>query len=117
MLLKEKGARNKVVSPQLQWKKALSQEEEATKVPRSQPEDIAIDLAVDAQECKIDPLTSEGTRMLQEFIKELNVCTMPAEEVSDRKPRVVLPPRCFKRTEAQIAGHEDAHPTDGTEER
>jgi hypothetical protein len=42
---------------------------------------------------------------------------MPAEEVSDRKPRVVLPPRCFKRTEAQIAGHEDAHPTDGTEER
>jgi hypothetical protein len=102
MLPKEKGARNKVVSPQLQWKKALSQEEEATKVPQSQPEDIAIDLAVDAQECKIDPL---------------NVCTMPAEAVSDRKPRVVLPPRCFKRTEAQIAGHEDAHPTDGTEER
>jgi hypothetical protein len=102
MLPKEKGARNKVVSPQLQWKKALSQEKEATKVPRSQPEDIAIDLATDAQECKIDPRS---------------VCTMPAEEVSDRKPRVVLPPRCFKRTEAQIAGHEDAHPTDGTEER
>jgi hypothetical protein len=102
MLPKEKGARNKVVSPPLQWKKALSQEEEATKVPRSQPEDVAIDLAADAQECKIDPR---------------NVCTMPAEEVSDRKPRVVLPPRCFKRTEAQIAGHEDAYPTDGTEER
>jgi hypothetical protein len=103
MLPKEKGARNKVVSPPLQWKKALSQkEEEATKIPRSQPEDIAIDLAADAQECKIDPL---------------NVCTRPAEEVSDRKPRVVLPPRCFKRTEAQITGHEDAHPTDGTEER
>jgi hypothetical protein len=101
MLPKEKGARNKVVSPQLQWKKALSQEEEVTKVPRSQPEDVAIDLATDAQECKTDPL---------------DVCTMPAEEVSDRKPRVVLPPRCFKRTEAQIAGHEDAHPTDGTEE-
>jgi hypothetical protein len=99
---KEKGARNKVVSPPLQWKKALSQEEEATKVPRSQPEDIAIDLAADAQECRINPL---------------NVRTMPAEEVSDRKPRVVLPPRCFKRTEALIAGHEDAHPTDGTEER
>jgi hypothetical protein len=33
MLPKEKGARNKVVSPPLQWKKALSQEEEATKVP------------------------------------------------------------------------------------
>jgi hypothetical protein len=49
--------------------------------------------------------------------EKLNVCTMPAEEVSDRKPCVVLPPRCFKRTEAQIAGHEDAHPTDGTEER
>jgi hypothetical protein len=153
MLPKEKGARNKVVSPQLQWKKALSQEEEATKVPRSQPEDIAIDLAADAQECKVYPLTSEGTRTLRKFIKEnlekgyirpskspklppfvlvgredeehsprmdeekLNVCTMPAEEVSDRKPRVVLPPRCFKRTEAQIAGHEDAHPTDGKEER
>jgi hypothetical protein len=153
MLPKEKGARNKVVSPQLQWKKALSQEEEATKVPRSQPEDIAIDLAADAQECKVYPLTSEGTRTLREFIKEnlekgyirpskypkpppfvlvgredeehsprtdkekLNVCTMPAEEVSDRKPRVVLPPRCFKRTEVQIAGHEDAHPTDGKEER
>jgi hypothetical protein len=102
MLPKEKGARNKVVSPPLQWKKALSQEEEATKVPRSQPEDIAIDLAADAQECKIDPRS---------------VCTMPAEEVSDRKPRVVLPPRCFKRTEALIAGHEDAHPTNGTEER
>jgi hypothetical protein len=87
MLPKEKGARNKVVSPQLQWKKALSQEEEATQVPRSQPEDIAIDLAADAQECKVYPL---------------NVCTMPAEEVSDRKPRVVLPPKCFKRTEAQI---------------
>jgi hypothetical protein len=101
MLPKEKRARNKVVSPPLQWKKALSQEE-AIKVPRRQPEDIAIDLAVDAQECKIDPL---------------NVCTRPAEEVSDRKPRVVLPPRCFKRTEALIAGHEDAHPTDGTEER
>jgi hypothetical protein len=129
MLPKEKGARNKVVSPQLQWKKALSQEEEATKVPRSQPEDVAIDLAADAQECKVYPLTSEGTRTLREFIKEdeehsprmdeekLNICTMPAEEVSDRKPRVVLPPRCFKRTEVQIAGHEDAHPTDGTEER
>jgi hypothetical protein len=102
MLPKEKGARNKVVSPQLQWKKALSQEEEATQVPRSQPEDIAIDLAADAQECKIDPLS---------------ICTKPAEEVSDRKPRVVLPPRCFKRAEALIAGHEDAHPTDGTEER
>jgi hypothetical protein len=102
MLPKEKGARNKVVSPQLQWKKALSQEEEATKVPRSQPEDIAIDLAADARECKIDPRS---------------VCTMPAEEVSDRKPRVVMPPRCFKRAEALIAGHEDAHPTDGTEER
>jgi hypothetical protein len=102
MLLKEKGARNKVVSPPLQWKKALSQEEEATKVPRSQPEDAAIDLAADAQECKIDPRS---------------VCTMPAEEVSDRKPRVVMPPRCFKRAEALIAGHEDAHPTDGTEER
>jgi hypothetical protein len=102
MLPKEKGARNKVVSPQLQWKKALSQEEEATQVPRSQPEDIAIDLAADAQECKTDPL---------------DVCTRPAEEVSDRKPRVVLPPRCFKRMEALIAGHEDAHPMDGTEER
>jgi hypothetical protein len=102
MLPKEKGARNKVVSPPLQWKKALSQEEEATKVPRSQPEDIATDLAADAQECKIDPR---------------NVCTRPAEEVSDRKPRVVLPPRCFKRTEALIAGHEDAYPTDRTEER
>jgi hypothetical protein len=102
MLPKEKGARNKVVSPQLQWKKALSQEEEATQVPRSQPEDIAIDLAADAQKCKIDPL---------------NVCTRPAEEASDRKPRVVLPPRCFKRAEALIAGHEDAHPTDGTEKR
>jgi hypothetical protein len=101
MLLKEKGAQNKVVSPQPQWKKALSQEEEATKVPRSQPEDVAIDLAADAQECKIDPLI---------------VCTMPAEEESDRKPRVVLPPRRFKRTEALIAGHEDAHPMDGTEE-
>jgi hypothetical protein len=101
MLPKEKGAQNKVVSPQLQWKKALSQEE-VTKVPQSQPEDIAIDLAADAQECKIDPR---------------NECTMPAEEVSDRKPRVVLPPRCFKRTEAQIAGHEDAYPTDGMEER
>jgi hypothetical protein len=102
MLPKEKGARNKVVSPPLQWKKALSQEEEATKVPRSQPEDIAIDLAADARECKIDPRS---------------VCTRPAEEASDRKPRVVMPPRCFKRTEALIAGHEDAHPTDGTEER
>jgi hypothetical protein len=102
MLPKEKGARNKVVSPPLQWKKALSQEEEATQVPQSQPEDIAIDLAADAQECKIDPR---------------NVCTMPAEEVSDGKPRVVLPPRCFKRTEALIAGHEDTHPMDGTEER
>jgi hypothetical protein len=110
MLPKEKGARNKVVSPQLQWKKALSQEEEATKVPRSQPKDVAIDLAADAQECKEYPLTSEGTRTL-------HVCTMPEEEVSDRKPRVVLPPRCFKRTEAQITGHEDAHPTDGKEER
>jgi hypothetical protein len=110
MLPKEKGARNKVVSPQLQWKKALSQEEEATKVPRSQPKDIAIDLAADAQKCKEYPLTSEGTRTL-------HVCTMSEEEVSDRKPRVVLPPRCFKRTEAQIAGHEDAHPTDGKEER
>jgi hypothetical protein len=49
--------------------------------------------------------------------EKLNVCTMPAEEVSDRKPRVVLPPRCFKCTEAQIAGHEDAHPKDRTEER
>jgi hypothetical protein len=151
MLPKEKGAQNKVVSPQRQWKKALSQEE-ATKIPRSQPEDVAIDLAVDAQKCKVYPLTSEGTRTLREFIKEnlekgyirpskspksppfvlvgredeehsprmdeekLNVCTMPAEEVSDRKPRVVLPPRCFMRTEAQIAGHEDAHPTDGMEE-
>jgi hypothetical protein len=102
MLPKEKGARNKVVSPPLQWKKVLSQEEKATKVPRSQPEDIAMDLAADAQECKKDPL---------------NVCTRPAEEESDRKPRVVLPPRCFKRAEALIAGHEDAHPTDGTEER
>jgi hypothetical protein len=102
MLPKEKGARNKVVSPPLQWKKALSQEKEATKVPRNQPEDIATDLAADARKCKIDPLS---------------VCTMPAEEVSDRKPRVVLPPRCFKRTKALIAGHEDAHPTDGTEER
>jgi hypothetical protein len=102
MLPKEKGARNKVVSPPLQWKKALSQEEEATRVPRSQPEDIAMDLAADAQECKKDPL---------------NVCTRPAEEESDRKPWVVLPPRCFKRAEALIAGHEDAHPTDGTEER
>jgi hypothetical protein len=45
MLPNEKGARNKVVSPQLQWKKALSQEEEATQVPWSQLEDIAIDLA------------------------------------------------------------------------
>jgi hypothetical protein len=153
MLPKEKGAQNKVVSPQLQWKKALSQEEEATKVPRSQPEDITIDLATDAQECKVYPLTSEGTRTLWDFIKEnlekgyicpskspnhppfvlvgredeehspmmdeekLNVCTMPAEEVSDRKPCVVLPPRCFKRTEAQITGHEDAHPMDGVEER
>jgi hypothetical protein len=102
MLPKEKGARNKVVSPQPQWKKALSQEEEATKVPRSQPEDITIDLATDARECKIDPRS---------------VCTMPAEEGSDRKPRVVMPPRCFKRAEVLIAGHEDAHPTDGTEER
>jgi hypothetical protein len=102
MLPKEKGARNKVISPPLQWKKALSQEEEATRVPRSQPEDIAMDLAADAQECKKDPL---------------NVCTRPAEEESDRKPWVVLPPRCFKRAEALIAGHEDAHPTDGTEER
>jgi hypothetical protein len=122
MLPKEKGARNKVVSPQLQWKKALSQEE-ATKVPRSQPEDIAIDLATDAQECKVYPLTSEGTRTLQEEHsprmdeEKLNVCTKPAEEVSERKPRVVLPPRCFKRTGVQTAGHEDAHPTDGTEER
>jgi DNA-binding transcriptional regulator YiaG len=103
MLPKEKGARNKVVSPQLQWKKALSQEEEATKVPWSQPEDIATDLA-----------TEHSPRMDKE---KLNVCTMPEEEVSDRKPRVVLPPRGFKRTEAQIAGHEDAHPTDGKEER
>jgi hypothetical protein len=123
MLLKEKGARNKVVSPQLQWKKALFQEEEATKVPRSQPEDIAIDLAADAQECKVYLLTSEGTRMLHEEHsprmdeEKLNICTMPAEEVSDRKPRVVLPPRCFMRTEAQIAGHEDAHPKDRKEER
>jgi hypothetical protein len=40
-----------------------------------------------------------------------------SRRVSERKPRVVLPPRCFKRTGVQIAGHEDAHPTDGTEER
>jgi DNA-binding transcriptional regulator YiaG len=123
MLPKEKGARNKVVSPQLQWKKALSQEEEVTKVPRSQPEDVAIDLAADAQKCKVYPLTSEGTRTLHEEHspkmdeEKLNVCTMPAEEVSDRKPCVVMPPMCFKRTEALITGHEDAHPTDGTEER
>jgi hypothetical protein len=154
MLPKEKGAQNKDVPPQLQWKKALSQEEEVKEVPRNQSEDIA-DLAAEApnkQECKIYLLTSDGTRMLPEFIKEnlekgyirpskslkpspfvlvgrkdeelrptmddekLNVCTMPEEEeVSDRKPRVVLPPRCFKRTEVQIAGHEYAHPTDGME--
>jgi hypothetical protein len=81
MLPKEKGAQNKVVPPQLQWKKALSQEEEVKKVPRKQPEDITRDLATDAPNVSrtagptwTDSFSRHGSAYPMTFLSSLSLC-------------------------------------------